>query len=273
MYKKVFALILALLMICLAACGQTDQPEPTEIPTQPTQAQTVPVTEPLTEAPTVPPTEPPTQAPTQPPHSALYIPGLDVEDVIVYFNEVALDAESFDSGDPSRLQRWTTPIFYHVYGDPTDEDLAVLEDFAAWLNTILSFPGIYEIDDPSAATMRIHFTDQDGLLDIMGSDFTGLDGAVTFWYDNDEIYDCTICIRTDIGQYVRNSVILEEVYNGLGPIQDTSLREDSLIYSGYSEPQELTDIDELLLRLLYHPDLKSGMDAEECEAIIREIYY
>lgn len=276
MFKKLTAIILALLVICLTACGRTEVPETTSLPTEPTELQTMPATdptEPPTDAPTEPPTEPPTQAPTQPPHSALYIPGLDVEDVILYFNEVALDAESFDSGDPSRLQRWATPIFYHVYGEPTDADLAVLEDFVAWLNTILSFPGMYEIDDPAAATMRIHFTDQDGLLDIMGSDFTGLDGAVTYWYDNDEIYDCTICIRTDIGQYVRNSVIMEEVYNGLGPIQDTSLREDSLIYSGYSEPQELTEIDEMLLRLVYHPDLKAGMNAEECEAIIRQVYY
>ena len=68
-------------------------------------------------------------------------------------------------------------------------------------------------------------------------------------------------------------MILEEVYNGLGPIQDSSLREDSLIYSGYSEPQELTDIDELLLRILYHPDLKAGMDSGECAEIIHQIYY
>ena len=273
MSQKSIAIIALLLALCLSACSRTGQPEVTSLPALPTEAQTIPATEPPTEAPTDPPTEPPTQAPTQPEHSELYIPGLEVEDVIVYFNEVCLDAESFDSGDPSRLQRWAAPLFYHVYGDPTDADLAVLESFTAWLNTILSFPGIYETDDPTAANLRIHFTDQDGLLDIMGSDFTGLDGAVTFWYDNDEIYDCTICIRTDIGQYVRNSVILEEVYNGLGPIQDTSLREDSLIYSGYSEPQELTEIDELLLRLLYHPDLSPGMNAEECEAIIREIYY
>ena len=107
----------------------------------------------------------------------------------------------------------------------------------------------------------------------MGSNFGGLDGAVTFWYTDDKIYNCTICVRTDIGQYVRNSVIMEEVYNGLGPIQDTSLREDSLIYSGYSEPQELTEIDKLILKLLYHPELNSGMNAEACEAVIRKIYY
>lgn len=277
--KKNLILIL-ILALCLTACVQ--QPTPTEprIPdTEPTAEETLPQTLPPTELPTEvtqptqPPTEPPTVPVTEPPHSQLYIPGLEVEDVIVYFNEVCLDAEVSNSGDPSRLQRWSTPIFYHIHGDPTEEDLAVIADFTAWLNTILSFPGIYEIDDPSAANLRIHFTDQQGLLDIMGSDFTGLDGAVTFWYMDDEIYDADICIRTDLDQELRNSVILEEIYNGLGPIQDTSLREDSIIYSEFSQPQALTQTDELILKLLYHPDLKAGMDADECEAIIRQLYY
>lgn len=262
-------ILILILSLCLSACAQPAQPtEPTTLPTEPTILQTDPPTEPPTE-----PTEPPTIAESEPEHSELYIPGLDIEDVILYFNEVCLDAEQFDSGDPSKLQRWSTPIFYHIYGDPTAEDLAVIVDFTAWLNTILSFPGMYEVDDPAAANLRLYFTDQQGLLDVMGSNFTGLDGAVTFWYTDDEIYDAQICVRTDLDQYLRNSVILEEIYNGLGPIQDTSLREDSIIYNEYAQPQALTEIDELLLKLLYHPDLKSGMNADECEAIIRQIYY
>ena len=96
---------------------------------------------------------------------------------------------------------------------------------------------------------------------------------MTFWYEDNAIYDATICYRTDLDQYLRNSVILEEIYNGLGPVQDTDLRSDSIIYSAFSEPQSLTEIDELILKLLYHPDILCGMNAEECEAVIRELYY
>ena len=96
---------------------------------------------------------------------------------------------------------------------------------------------------------------------------------MTFWYLDNKIYQENICYRKDINQYTRNSVILEEIYNGLGPVQDTSLRTDSIIYAGYSEPQELTEIDKLLLTLLYHPKIECGMDAAQCEAVIRELYY
>ncbi len=206
-------------------------------------------------------------------HSDLYIPGLAVEDVILYFNEVCLDAEFIMGGDPSKLQKWTEPISFNVHGEATEEDMAVLDEFIGWLNDLEGFPGMHVTFVTMESDLEIHFCVESRLIDILGENYRGCDGGVTFWYLNDEIYEGTICIRNDIGQHVRNSVILEELYNGLGPVQDSWLREDSIIYAGYSEPQSLTEIDELILRLLYHPDMKCGMDREQCEAVIRALYY
>lgn len=217
---------------------------------------------------------PETTEPPVPEHSSLYIPGLAVEDVILYFNEVVLDAEYITGGDPSKLQKWDKPIYYVIHGSFTRKDLEVLEGFVSFLNTIEGFPGMFETEDPTMVNLQIHFCSREQLINIMGPNFVGMDGGVTFWYDGfDRIYEGTICYCTEIDQTVRNSVILEEIYNGLGPVQDTDLRADSIIYAGYSEPQELTQIDELLLRLLYHPSMKCGMDREECEAVIRSLYY
>jgi hypothetical protein len=126
---------------------------------------------------------------------------------------------------------------------------------------------------PENCVYPVNFCTQDEMGNRMGDNFRNLDGGVTFWYSNDRIYECIICYRTDLDQQVRNSVIIEEIYNGLGPIQDTDLRPDSIIYSGYSIPQSMTEIDELLLKLLYHPDMQCGMNAEECAAVIRRLYY
>ncbi len=206
--------------------------------------------------------------------STLHIDGVSVDAVILYFNEVCLDAEFVNSGNPTVLQKWTSPIYYTVYGSPTKTDLNKLSTFAAWLNTIDGFPGMQQATAASGCNMRIHFGDHNAMIQTMGSNFAGMDGAVTFWYNGaNQIYDATIFYRTDIAQNTRNSVILEEIYNGLGPIQDTSLRKDSIIYAGFSTPQALTEVDELILRLLYDPRLKCGMDAAQCEQIIRKIYY
>ena len=264
-------LLIALLITGCAPAPSTATEPPVTVPVAaeaPTEA-TQPLTEPATEA----PTEPPTEVPTLPPHSELYIPDVSVEDVILYFNEVCLDAEYVNSGDPSRLQKWISPITYYLQGSPTQEDLETLNHFTGWLNTIEGFPGIHQTQEPLEANLNIHFCDQQEMISLMGDNFYGMDGAVTFWYMDDVIYDAIICYRTDLDQHLRNSVILEEIYNGLGPVQDTALRSDSIIYSEFSEPQELTPIDELILRLLYHPDIRCGMDKAECEEVIRQLYY
>jgi len=248
------ALLLFFIAACLSGCLGMEKVPPETTP----ETQSSPTT-----VPTVPTTEH---------HSSLYIPGFSVDEVITYFNEVCLDAEFVNSGDASLLQKWTVPIYYMVHGEPTAEDTAVFGDFTAWLNTIEGFPGIYEAQDAAASNLQIYFCTEQELLDRMGDQFMGTDGAVTFWYSNNQIYSAIICYRTDIPQIVRNSVILEELYNGLGPIQDTVLRTDSIIYSGYSEPQALTPVDKLLLKLLYHPQMVCGMDAEACETVIRQLY-
>lgn len=245
----------------------TKQTEPVPTETEPT------VTEETQPSDTTAPTEPTQATEPTPLHSPLYIEELEVEDVIRYFNEVCLDAEFANGGDASLVQKWAIPIYYRINGTPTDKDREVLSTFTAWLNTIEGFPGISETEDPLTANIEIHFCSQADILRLMGDNFSYVDGAVTFWYRDNAIHDATICYNTEANQIVRNSVILEEIYNGLGPVQDTDLRKDSIIFSGYSEPQSLTAVDELILKLLYHPQIKCGMNAAECEEVIRQLYY
>lgn len=276
--KNTLCLLLVLLTVLLAGCRQPAQPtstEPTTIQTAPTELPTTepPTTEPpTTEPPTTKPpeTEPPT---TEPLHSEFYLEDVPVETVITWFNEVCLDTEYYGSGDPTLVQKWDVPIAYCLQGDFDQEDAAVLDSFAQWLNTLEGFPGITRVEDMYQANLQIHFTDAQGLLDIMGPEFSGLDGAVTYWYEYNAIYSGVICVRTDLHRTLRTSVTLEELYNGLGPIQDTMLRPDSIAYQEFSEPQELTKEDELILKLLYHPQIQCGMNAAECERVIRELYY
>ena len=259
--KKIFAVLIAVLLI-LGGCA-LPAPETDTEPSQP------PATVPSTE-----PTQPPTETTEPPPlHSDLYLEGLSVDALILYFEEVCLDAEIVNGGDPSKLQKWAEPLRYQVFGAPTAEDLEQLSRFTRWLGTVEGFPGIREAGHEEPVNVDIHFCDADEMAALLGDWTWGCDGGVTFWYDEDKIWSATICIRTDISQEVRNSVILEELYNSLGTGQDTQLRQDSLIWSGYSWPQWLTEEDMLILRLLYHPTLEPGMDREACAEAIRALYY
>ena len=241
MKRCILFLFAILSFFSLSACDQSVLPtEPAHIPetTAPAATSAPKPTEPEATQPAT--TEP---AVTVPLHSSLYIPNVAVEDVIRYFNEVCLDSEIVHGGDPSVIQKWMEPIYY------TLEDSPVMQN------------------------LRICFGGSQEMTSVMGPEYQYMDGAVRFWYVDNSIIDSVIFYRSDINQYTRNSVIIEEIYNGLGPVQDTSLRTDSIIFQGYSEPQWLTAIDELILRLLYHPEIKVGMNAAQCEEVIRRLYY
>ena len=267
-----------------SAVTETTGPE-TTAPVTTAPETTVPVTTaPVTTAPetTVPvttapvTTEPETTGPENDPqsHSPLFIPYVSQDDAILYYNEVVLDAEFVNGGNATLVQKWAYPITYYVYGQPTDEDMQVLNRFTDYLNTIEGFPGIHQAERSNTEKLSIFFCSHQEMVNRLGNNYAGCDGGVVFWYNGiNEIYDATICICTEIDQYVRNSVILEEIYNGLGPVQDTDLRPDSLIFSGYSTPQWLHPIDELILKLLYHPSVKCGMTAAQCKSIIQSLYY
>ncbi len=208
-------------------------------------------------------------------HSDLYIEGLDVETVIEYFAEVCLDTEYGDKTNNVYVRKWLEPIAYRVFGDYTESDRAVLEDFVAQLNGIYGFPGMYETDSEHDIDLEIYFCNERDFLAIMGDDFAGNWGGVSFWFwlENYEIYDETIAIRSDIPQFERESIIREEIYNGLGPVQDTECRYDSIIYQWSNAAQAMSPEDVLILKLLYHPSMRGGMGYDECAKVIRELYY
>ncbi|MBQ7229496.1 MAG: DUF2927 domain-containing protein [Oscillospiraceae bacterium] len=260
--KRLLALALSLML-----CGCAAQPTPgTTIPPE----TTIPVT-------TVPETTvPETTVPvtTAPLHSPLYLEGIQLEEVVTNFNDVVMHME-YGDGDYSRVQKWLFPILYCIEGDPTDEDLQVLQDFFRQLNAVHGFPGIAMAEGLQRASLTISFLDEEDFHESF-SDVVGEDawGAVQFWYydDTNEIYDARIGYRTDIDQIYRNSILLEEIVNCLG-ITDTELREDSIVYQYSNDNLSLSDMDWLILKLLYDPAIECGMDVDACHAVIEQLYY
>ena len=143
-------------------------------------------------------------------------------------------------------------------------------------NEIPSFPGARRVDSEKDSNLTIGFIAQEEFQDKMGEyvNYDEVDGCVTFWFDigmyaiNSEI----IGYNNGMDPANRRSVILEEIYNGLGLVNDTDDRMDSIVYQYGSVVEELSPLDWGLLYLLYLPDMKCGMDGEECAAVIAEHY-
>ena len=215
--------------------------------------------------------------PTAPEHSELYLPQYSTDKIWEYFEEIVLDMEYNEGeGDVTLVQKWNAPINYRIYGNPTDKDLEVLSDLFAQLNKVKGFPGIYPAKDGEFDNLAISFLDIKTFNEEFSTFLNNEDayGATQFWYylENNEIHTARIGYRTDVDQNTRVSILLEEVVNMLG-ISDTVLREDSIVYQYSNDNMALSNVDWVILKLLYSSDIKSGMDAESCKAVIQKLYY
>ena len=222
------------------------------------------------------PTPAPTPEPTPEP-LVYHLDGYSAEQIADYFCEVALSVEyNHGSGDSTALQKWNNPIFFGIYGDYTAEDVALINSFASQLNEIIGLPGMHPAPNAEMENFTIRFMNRQDMNASAGYVVNGeyADG-ITLWdyyTDSNEIYNTRIWICSEISQYTRNSVILEEIVNSLGLGNDTELREDSIIYQFYSEPQELSEVDWLLLKLLYSEEMYSGIHETECRELISKLY-
>lgn len=210
-------------------------------------------------------------------HSDIYNENYTVDEVLKYFEEVVLTAEYSESEQSRRVQKWLLPIYYSVEGDLTEKDNEVLTDFAETLNSVTGFPGFYPVTGGEKACLEIKFYDGNDLMTEMGEVVNGerSDGIVQYWYllDNSIIYAAKIGYDNGVSQRVRSSVIVEEIMNAIGFSNDTVLRQDSVIYEKYTENYALSEMDLILLKLLYHPLIKPDMTKDKCFEIIKKLYY
>lgn len=273
--KKMACAIMILCLALGAACSSPEEPveEPAETPVAVQTPLPSPSPEPEPVQPIETPPPPPEETETPPQHSELYIEGLSVDDVIRYYAEVALNTE-FGSG-ADFVRKWTEPIYYRVFGFPSERDLEVLESFVTELNSIEGFPGMQPTTDDWLMNLEIYFYEEQDFNYIMGDDYIGCWGGVSFDFslDDHSIYWEKIAVRIDIPQENRDSIIIEEIYNGLGPVMDTEERTDSIIYQYSDLNTAMSAVDKLLLRLHYSPQMLSGMDYEGCAGVIGELYY
>ena len=211
-------------------------------------------------------------------HSELYNPNYTVDEVFACFKEVVLSTEYTENEQSGALvQKWILPIFYSIEGDCSENDKKVITDFIDELNKIDGFPKMYPAESSRQPCLVMDFMSAGKLYDEMGDvvRFERSDGISQFWFLLRVNVICGAKIGYDrtMADAVRTAVLLEEIVNVLGVSNDTETRSDSIVYSGYTEIDTLSEMDWLILRILYNDEIKCGMNEDECYRAIKRIYY
>lgn len=196
--------------------------------------------------------------------------------------------------EPGRLRRWERPVRIDVeFGASVPAaqrrgDSGDIDRYATRLSRITGHPVarsrpeanfhvlIVGQDDKAQLTERLR-----DLAPALGED------TLSFFLDMPLSVECSVVafsslespyaytraisvIRAELPDLLRLSCIHEEIAQGLGPAND-SRRARPSIFNDDDEFALLTSHDELLLKMLYDPRLKTGMTIDEARGVVRII--
>ncbi len=226
----------------------------------------------------------------------------DADDLVRDFLRIAFYEEYADTGsqlvarqNASRMHRWERPVTLSVeFGasiSPADRTRKenIVRHYVQRLARVSGHP-VRFVSDSSASNFHVLFANEDErrllgprLKQIMPNiSRTALNTVINlprstyclaFATDPqfDGTYDQAIAvIRSEHPDLLSTSCVHEELAQGMGLSNDSPLARPS-IFNDDEEFGYLTTHDELLLKMLYDPRLKPGMDEAEARPIVEQI--
>lgn len=169
-------------------------------------------------------------------------------------------AAEFGGAHP--LLRWEEPIRIHISGSPTQADRDAVDAFLLQLACrVPTMPNVTVVDNRANANMFIWYGPLDELSQHVTNYPEGNWGAFTYWYRSYRMVKAEIGIASDVTeQRDRNHLVMEELVGALGLTNDHDVFSDSIVYQPWTTTQELSEVDWLMLNMIYHPDVSPGWD-------------
>jgi len=213
-------------------------------------------------------------------------PNPTINEILRYFSLTAFGTK--DGNGDLRIKKWNRPIVVRVKGEFENRDQWKVQEVATELMRITSHSiSVYnEENDQRKANINIVFTERNNFYDIVKiydkRIYSKNHDKLKEVMKNNKIRDTVICFGTiypgfehSVGFVLilipnatlfdeRAACVEEELAQSLGLFNDSRLATHS-IFNDVSEHSSLTGHDKILLRLLYHPEIKRG--ANQLEAI------
>lgn len=207
------------------------------------------------------------------------------KEVIEYFKEIALESEYYDS--PERTTKWKKSMVLYVIKDkPYEKQMKAIQKTIDHIN-ILATDGfkIELTENPKKCNSLLYLLIREGVakmapnfyksftdnidVDVSGFAYTEFD------WSNYKINKAFIFIDPEESIEVQESTILEEITQSIGLMNDSEKYPESIFYENQIEEDSInmkySSLDEDVIKLLYHPRMKSGLNSKQVENVIKRI--
>ncbi len=166
-------------------------------------------------------------------------------------------------GDEDReiLIRWIEPIRIYASGSPSRNDLKQLDAFILELAyRVPELPMVTRVDKEEDANLVIHYCRLSEMETLVPGYVAGNWGMMSYSYHaNGEIFKAVIGLARDKAtQSGRNHLMREELVGVLGLAGHHEAFADSILYRDWTTVQRLSEVDWLMLNMLYSPHVFPG---------------
>ena len=172
----------------------------------------------------------------------------------------------YADGSSGFMVRWEDPLRVYIDGETTPEDLEVIAQFIRELNERVTWlPDISLVSNENNANVTIIMARLDDLSRFNYPGYqTGDWGSFSYWFEDSLIYSARLLIASDITtQEDRNYLIKMKLISALGLTGRLSAFKDSILYGEWQPRKDLSQVDWLMLNLLYELFLYPGITADE----------
>ena len=175
-------------------------------------------------------------------------------------------------GSAHNLARWETPIRIYVGGKPTRTDRNELNSFLTDLAIhVPMLPNVSIVEDRSKANITIYYVPLKEMSRYVTDYVEGNWGMFRVWWTGHRMTRAEIAIASDVtSQKARTHLLKEELVGALGLCNDHDEYADSILYQSWTTTQELSDVDWLMLNMIYHPDVTPGMTWERFRQVTNQ---
>ncbi|TPV31159.1 DUF2927 domain-containing protein [Paucihalobacter ruber] len=214
-----------------------------------------------------------------------YEPTAYENELIDYFKDVSLNTEFGDNSQ--KIIKWNYPMVLYIIKDKEyKHQISVIENIIIEINR-LATDGfkIVLTDDLSKSNAKLYLCDKKKIADLdphfyeiitadIDYDIAGF--AYCEFETKTHIIDkALIFINSNESLDIQEATILEEITQSLGLAFDSNKYENSIFYEGKSKQKiwlkEYSKLDRDIVKLLYHPKMKPGLDSIEVKRMIKSI--
>jgi hypothetical protein len=196
--------------------------------------------------------------------------------VVSYFKEVAL---GFEFGNASEVtRRWEGNMKVFVGGNPSHEILEELQKIMGEINQLSTTDFVIEsVTDTLESNFYIFFGSGSAFANTF-PEMSGLVGAnfglfTVYWNGANELFKGYMYVDLyRATQTEQLHLLREELTQSLGLAKDSEKYSESIFQQSFAtKTTEYAQIDRDLIRLLYHPEMDTGLNEGQVDTVLREI--